>query len=151
VAKSKLVNAIEAGFSATMLTPSNMRDDVKMKEAAQIAFQLLPLPIRLGFQATVGQDGLDRLIFKLRDAMLSEQVLDVSKMATGKILEIAHSVLPQKLVTLLTPGVKGDEPETALQSNGALLIGSTPSHAIAADENSAQVVRQIAAAISHQR
>ena len=148
MAKSKLVKAIEAGFSAQMLTPSNMRDDAKMKEVAQIAYQLLPLPVRLGFQATVGQDGFDRLVLRLRDAMLSEQVMDVSKITTGKILEIAHSTLPKSVVALLTATNRGDESEETKFLCAASSIEPAPAATVALDEGSALVASQIAAAIS---
>lgn len=67
-----VASAIEAAFAEVgIATQEALRDDARIKSAARIALDLAPLGVRQIVLFTIGSDGFERLVLRLRDRLVT--------------------------------------------------------------------------------
>jgi hypothetical protein len=71
---SEAIDALlrRAFLNAGLTTAATLRDDEKVRLTTQMAYKLLPLPIRATIGVTLGKDSLEAYALKLRDTILTQ-------------------------------------------------------------------------------
>jgi hypothetical protein len=96
----------EAGLS----TVEFLRDDVRVKKAADTAYERIPLfPYRAAIRASIGQDGFTALVFAIRDRMVRSNSIDLSWLRLEHIKEALSRVRAGGTPTATDPEQKSCE------------------------------------------
>lgn len=87
---SGLTASLRDAFARSSLLSSDaLRDDERVRKAAKVAYDSLPMSLRLAVRFSVGEAGFEKFVFSVRDLMLSHQVSDLSQLAGSQFLDLA--------------------------------------------------------------
>ena len=87
--KDKLSDALA---NVGIKTVEGLRDDDKVRKAAQFIYGRLPLiPVRLAVKAVIGRNGFESLVFLIRDQMLAAGSMDLSFLSPEHLKDMIKS------------------------------------------------------------
>lgn len=78
----------DAFVRCSILSADALQDDERVRKAAKIAYDNLPMSIRFAVRLSVGEAGFERFVFSVRDLMVRQKVSDLSQLGGGQLLDL---------------------------------------------------------------